>query len=210
MSEYAIMSLAPWFGGKRTLAPEIVAALGPHNIFWDIFCGSMAILLCKPPCRTEVVNDLHGDLINLARCIRDSGLGPELYRRLRRTLFAETLFRESLGLIRGESVDVSRAPDVDRAYHYFIVSWQGMNGTAGTSNMNTGFARRFSSLGGDPAVRWTSAVRSIPAWRRRIERVQILRSDGIELCEKIEDRPGVAIYCDPPYLKKGAKYLHDF
>ena len=40
--------------------------------------------------------------------------------------------------------------------------------------------------------------------------VAILRSCGIDLCEKIEDRAGTVIYADPPYLVKGAKYLHDF
>lgn len=34
--------------------------------------------------------------------------------------------------------------------------------------------------------------------------------DGIELIERIEDKAGTAIYCDPPYLVKGSKYLHDF
>lgn len=29
-----IRSLAPWFGGKRTLAPRIVAELGTHTQYW--------------------------------------------------------------------------------------------------------------------------------------------------------------------------------
>jgi DNA adenine methylase len=91
-----------------------------------------------------------------------------------------------------------------------VASWIGLSGVAGTSARNTNFARRFSSLGGDPATRFAGAVRSIPQWRRRLERVQVLRSDGIGLCEKVEDREGVVIYADPPYLVKGAKYLHDF
>lgn len=40
--------------------------------------------------------------------------------------------------------------------------------------------------------------------------VTILNRDGFDLLERIEDAPGTAIYCDPPYLVKGAKYLHDF
>ena len=31
-----------------------------------------------------------------------------------------------------------------------------------------------------------------------------------ELLERIDDRKGTAIYIDPPYIKKGAKYIHDF
>ena len=37
-----IKALAPWFGGKRTLAPRIVAELGPHRAYWEPFCGSLA------------------------------------------------------------------------------------------------------------------------------------------------------------------------
>jgi DNA adenine methylase len=40
--------------------------------------------------------------------------------------------------------------------------------------------------------------------------VVILSGCGIELCEKVKDRAGTVIYADPPYLEKGASYLHDF
>lgn len=207
------------FGAKRTIAPAILEEVGPHRAWWEPFCGSMAMLLAKPPSRTEVVNDLHGDLINLARVVRDPVLGPKLYRILRRTLFAQELFRDSLAVVRGEpspAVPAEDGPeavaalDVARAAHYFTVSWMGMNGVAGTSSLNSNYAVRYSSLGGDPAVRWRSAIRSIPGWRRRMERVTVLSMDAFTLLSKAEDDDGVVIYCDPPYLKKGAKYLHDF
>ena len=38
----------------------------------------------------------------------------------------------------------------------------------------------------------------------------ILQANVFELLERIEDSPGVVIYCDPPYVTKGAKYVHDF
>jgi DNA adenine methylase len=211
MTDAQINGLAPWFGAKRTIASPIVEEIGEHNSYWEPFCGSMAVLLSKRPTRTEVVNDFHRDLVNLARCIQHPKLGPVLYRRLRRVLSSQDLFAAALADVRGESPPAdAEMPDVDRAFAYFIASWQGMNGVAGTNSFNTNFARRFSSLGGDPGARWQGAVNSIPAWRKRLARVQILRSDGIELCEKIEDREGTVIYCDPPYLVKGAKYLHDF
>lgn len=205
----AIGSLAPWFGAKRTIASSIVEVLGPHQVYWEPFCGSMAVLLAKPLSRCEVVNDLHADLVNLARVIKHPMLGPKFYRQLRRTMFAEALFRESHAVIKSAWA-AGEEPDMERAAHYFTVSWQGMNGVAGVASTSTNFAKRFSSLGGDPGVRWQGAVKSIPAWRKRLERVQVLSSDGIELLGNIEDRDGTVIYCDPPYLKKGAKYLHDF
>lgn len=208
MNDMPVTAISPWFGSKRNLALAIVAELGPHRAYWEPFCGSMAVLLAKPAAAMETVNDLHGDLVNLARVNRDSRTGPKLYRRLRRTLLSRELFEESAAVIR--SATSAATVDLDRAYHWFVVSWFGRNGVAGTANYNAGFCVRYTANGGHAAKRFASAVESIPAWRRRMRSVTILSDDGLELIERIEDSPGTAIYCDPPYLVKGARYVHDF
>jgi DNA adenine methylase len=207
-----IKAIAPWFGGKRNLAPLIVAELGKHRVYWEPFCGSMAVLLAKPTCVMETVNDLHGDIINLALVIQNPHQGPALYRRLRRTLMHEELFAQADELQREvERVTEEEYEPVARAYIYFVVSWLGRNGTAGQSAVKKGtYCVRYTANGGHAAKRWRSAISSIPAWRRRMANVTILNRDGVELLERIDDAPGTAIYCDPPYLVKGAKYLHDF
>lgn len=208
-----VTALAPWFGGKRNLASRIVAELGSHRAYWEPFCGSMAVLMAKPPCVLETVNDLHEDLINLARVICDPCDGPRLYRVLRRTLMHEDIFAEADAFCReqeaaGVELDTDR---VMRAYRYFVMSWLGRNGTAGTPASHKGtYCVRFTVNGGHAARRWVSAIASIPAWRRRMSSVTILNRDGFNLLERIEDAPGTAIYVDPPYLVKSAKYLHDF
>ena len=206
-----IKALAPWFGGKRNLAPLIVELLGPHQVYWEPFCGSMAVLMVKPPCVMETVNDLHADLINLAHVIQDVRLGPQLYRRLRRTLMSEQLFCEAAERYKRRGYQATnKSPDIDRAYDYFLCAWLGRNGVAGTQSYNQGFCVRYTANGGHAAKRWKSAVSSIPAWRRRLANVTILQRDAFGLLEKIEDRKGTVIYIDPPYLVKGAKYIHDF
>jgi DNA adenine methylase len=212
--EMKMGALAPWFGSKRTLAPRIIAELGEHRAYWELFAGSMAVTLAKPPASMETVNDLHGDLINLSRVVQDQALGPVLYRRLRRALNSQDQFVECRASVLVEPAPASTTEltfgHVRRAFDYFVCSWQGMNGVAGTASYNMGFARRFTKNGGHAAKRFAGAVDSIPAWRRRLRAVSILSCDGIELAEKIEDSSGVVIYADPPYLVKGAKYLHDF
>lgn len=200
----AITALAPWFGSKRTLAPRIVAALGPHAAYWEPFCGSMAVLLAKPRATMETVNDLHGDLINLARVIRDPFDGPRLYRRLRRTLCVDDLIEQAKMELKTET------DPFERAFWYFIDSWLGRNGCAGTQSSNNGFCIRFTAGGGSPSVRLESAVASIPAWRRRLRRVVIVRKDAMWLLSRIADAERTVIYCDPPYLVKGCNYVHDF
>jgi len=210
-TEMKIKALAPWFGGKRNLAARIVELLGKHRVYWEPFCGSMAVLMAKPSCVMETVNDLHADLINLAKVIRDIKLGPQLYRRLRRTLMHEQLFKEAAQRYRDRGYhSAEMAPDLERAYDYFICAWLGRNGVAGTLSYNQGFCLRFTASGGHAAKRWQSVIASVPAWRRRLANVTILQRDAFELLEKIDDSPGTAIYIDPPYLKKGAKYIHDF
>jgi len=206
-----ITAIAPWFGSKRTLASRIVAELGEHRAYWEIFCGSMSVTLAKPPASMETVNDLHEDLINLARVVQSPTSGPILYRRLRRVLNSQAMFDESrASALQNAKVGCGTGDAMQRAFDYFVSSWQGMNGVAGTSSSNTGFARRFTKNGGHAAKRFSGVVDSIPAWRRRLRSVSILSCDGIELAEKIEDAEGVVIYADPPYLVKGEKYIHDF
>lgn len=207
----SLSALAPWYGAKRSMADTIVEAIGPHRCYWEPFCGSMAVLLAKEPASQETANDRHGDLVNLARVIRCEDSSPRLDWRLRRTLPAEALFRESLAALRaGPAPDVNGPPSIDRAYHFFLCSWLGVNGVAGTKRVASSFARRFNSGGGAAGGRFAAAVDSLPAWHDRLRRVEIYSGCGLELCERIEDRAGTAVYADPPYLVKGDKYLHDF
>jgi DNA adenine methylase len=201
--EMKIGALAPWFGAKRTLAPAICEELGPHRAYWEPFCGSMAVLLAKPVSSMETVNDLHGDLINLARVVADPLEGPRLYRRLRRLIVSP--------VVQEAATDALGNGDPgERAFNYFAHAWLSRNGVAGTFKNNANFCRRYTSRGGSPAKRFASCVESIPQWRRRLRNVQILNDDGIDMVGKIEDDDGSVVYADPPYLKKGAKYAHDF
>jgi len=200
-----ITAIAPWFGSKRTMAPRIVKELGKHSAYFEPFCGSMAVLLEKDPSSHETVNDLHGDLINLARVIASPGDAAVLHGRLERVLFDEERRGDSLARLR----EVTGA--VDRAFHYFIISWFGRNGFSGTKGSEkSSFAVRWTPNGGHGGQRFASAVDSIPAWHQRLRRATILHRDGFEVLEKIDDNPKTAIYVDPPYLVKNATYEHDF
>ena len=213
-----IKAIVPWMGTKRGMAPLIAAQLGPHRAYWEPFAGSMAVLLAKPVVSQETANDLHGDLILLALVLQHDRWGPWLYRQLRRTLPSEEMHHVSRAQVQDPPVwsplriDPFRLEEKDarRAFWFFINSWLGRNGVIGTKENNNHFCVRFTTNGGIQGTRFASAVDSIPAWRRRLREVTILRRDGFELLERIEDQPGTAIYCDPPYLEKGATYIHDF
>lgn len=200
----SITALVPWFGSKRNLAPTIVHELGPHSAYWEPFCGSMAVLLAKPESCHETVNDLHGDLVNLARVIQHPAHGAALYRRLRRTLYTEGQWRESKMLLP------SLTDPLERAYHYFVTSWLGRNGLSGTASRNkAGFSVRWTPHEGTGGQRFASVVASIPAWRRRLRRVTIIQRDAFEVLAQIKDATNTVVYVDPPYVEKTTAYLHD-
>jgi len=230
-----ITAIAPWFGSKRTMAPRIARECcradgrAPKS-FWELCCGSMAVSLAMPRCSHHHVVDKHPDLMNLARVIQDPHQGPRFYRQLRRILSHERLFREAKAAIEGDDLRAAlelgnlfsngneqlRAIDpFERAILYFIVSWQGRNGVAGTERVNYQQALRWTSGGGHGGIRFSGAVESIPQWRRRMRSITLLERDVFDVLHRIEDQDGTSIYIDPPYLRGGARsgsctYLHEF
>ena len=205
-----IKAILPYFGGKRNLASRIVEVIGAHKVYWEPFCGSMAVLMAKPPVEMETVNDLFGDITNLARVIQDREICFDFYELLSRTLYCEQLWREAKEewMRRGQWRDGTA--DMQRAYYFFVVSWMGINGVSGTERCNYHFAMRWCRGGGQGARRWESVVQSIPAWHRRLANVVIINRDGFEILENIKDDSDTAVYIDPPYFDKSDKYLHDF
>jgi DNA adenine methylase len=206
-----IGALAPWFGGKRRLAPRIVEALGPHRTYWEPFCGSAAVVFAKEPSAMETINDLHGHLVNVARVVQSDDLAPMLFDRMLRTVFSDSLFASAVERLRERGSEWSSAgPDLDAAYDYLVACWSGRNGVSGTRQSSATFCLRYTGRGGAPAKRFASVAESIPAWWHRLRNVAVLRRDAFELIPRIADDPDTAIYVDPPYIAKGASYVHDF
>lgn len=214
-----IGALAPWFGGKRILGDAIAVELGKHTQFFEPFCGAMSVLFAKEPSQKETVNDLHGDLTNLARTLQRIDDAEELYDRLQRVIVSEMLLREA-----GEYLEDGNARDRDEvewSYWYFLASWMQRNGCAGTDREAYQIATRWTKSGGSPTVRFQNAVLSIPAFHRRLQNVVVLKRDAFRIMGRFEDCAGTAVYCDPPYAADSrtgwsnnagehSRYRHEF
>lgn len=205
-----ITAMAPWFGGKRTMAPVIVRELGLHRCFWEPAVGGCSILPSKPKCSHETVNDLHGDMTNLLRVVQDDELGPALFERLLRTTCSDAILADCDAVIRG--ADYDGPPSAERAFAFYAVCWMGRNGEMGLKKNERGrqVAVRWSGNGGSPGMRFKHAVESLPAWWDRLRGVTVVRRDLFEVLGDIRDEDGTAVYLDPPYLKKSDQYLYDF
>ena len=208
-----LTAIAPWFGGKRTMAPLIVEQLGKHRSYYEPFCGSCAVLFAKSHASIEIVNDLHGDLVNLARTLASDDW-RELYERVDRMLICQKWIDD---LRERFSTDFDgTVNDVQRAAEYTALSWMTRNGVAGTARTNYQLCLRWTPNGGGPGIRWRSAVDSVPYWHDRLKGVVITRMDAFEIIPKIDDAAGTALYVDPPYLRStrgdggGSVYQYDF
>lgn len=222
-----VTAIAPWLGSKRTMAPVIIAQLGTHAAYHEPFCGGLSILLAKPACQQETVNDLHGDLTNLARVLRHRQCAEHLYDRLARTLFCEAILEEARAWLRSAGEvppdredacsPLSTDHAIERAYWWFIQAWAGRNGVAGSLRDSWQICVRWTPSGGSASTRWVNAIDSIPAWHERLRNVVILRHDAFGIIEKIpRDNPRIAMYLDPPYTMhtrsgdNNGGYRHDF
>jgi DNA adenine methylase len=173
------------------------------------------VLLAKTPSPHETVNDLHGDLVNLARVLQHETAAPALYGHLQRALVSEDLLKQARKYLErpiklSEEIHSSQ---MERAYWYFLASWMGRNGVSGMDRIEYQLAVRWTAGGGTPTKRWLSAIESIPAWHRRLQNVVILNRDALTFIDRFEDKPHTAIYVDPPYVRgsrEHGNYKHDF
>lgn len=211
-----IAAIAPWFGGKRTIAPDIAAQLGPHQSYVEPFCGSMAVLFAKERSAIENINDLHGDLTNLAMVLasdRFSDLADKAARMLYSTELYQAVKTEHYSLPPTEPPNGPSAVEdlhVSAASRFLFLGWVGRNGVAGTERVNYQPALRWTNKGGAGGVRWRAVLESIPEWHDRLVGVIILRMNAFELIGKIEDEAGTVFYVDPPYFDIGVRYEHHF
>lgn len=73
---------------KNQLAPWIVSQFPAHEVFVDVFGGSAAITLAKPPSTVEIYNDADESLVNFFRVVRDPATFERLQLRLSLTPYS--------------------------------------------------------------------------------------------------------------------------
>ena len=105
--------LAPWFGGKKILAKRIIERIEsiPHRCYAEPFVGMGGVILrraSRP--KSEIINDLNGDIVNLFRVVREHP--AELSRQFRWVLSSRQEFA------RWVAVDPDTLTDVQRAARF--------------------------------------------------------------------------------------------
>jgi len=189
-----------YFGGKMTLAGQIVAMLPEHGHYVEPFAGSLSVLLAKQPADLETVNDFDGDLVTFWRVLRERP--QELAELALLTPHARTEFLAAR--------DLDGAPDdMERARRVWVLLTQGRTGslrsTGWRSQRNpTG---RFMSI---PEELRGLIDRMLPA-AERLSGVTIECRDALDVIADYGKHGEVLIYADPPYLgeTRSVGYRHE-
>lgn len=208
VEDMKVTALVPWYGSNRMLAKHVGELLAGCRWVGVPFAGGMSELahITAP---TMVVNDLHRHVINLAKVVAHPPSCHTLVQRLENAAFHP----DELEAAQDYCVmfPPNGTTDVNAAISYFITQWMGRSGNAGTEKEFTGgLPVRWNANGGDSNTRYRSAVQSLAAWGRIMQRCNFTTLDFGEFLGKCKDEQGHGIYCDPPFPAGGELYRHKF
>lgn len=211
VEELKTTAVASWFGSNRMLGKHVGEELSGCTLVAVPFAGGMSEL-AHVDARTLLVNDRHAHVVNLGSVTADAKLGPKLYRQLRRTMFDPRILRPAQERCKArDGVEWDGRPDFNWAVDYFVCCWMARNGESGKKReFEAGYSLRYTDTGGDSAVRFRSATRSLIVWRRILQRATFTAADAFEFLAKCKDRKGYGVYSDAPWPEDGDDYRHTF
>jgi len=183
------MKLSPikYPGGKSYQARQIRLWMPKHIHYVEPFFGGGSVLFSGDgEGVSELINDINGDVVNFFRVLRDDG--QELKDKLSLTPFARDEFSSAF--------NSSSFDPVERARSFFIQCRQSRTGMG--KDFVTPVRSRTRGGMSDPVSAWLGSIDGLDWFVRRLKRVLIENMDACDLIQR-EDRPGVHIYCDPPY-----------
>lgn len=187
----------PYYGGKARLAKRFVELMPEHRYYLEPYSGSAAVLLAKPPCEREVLNDLDGRLVNFWMMLRDHP--KELIGLLKDTPYSEDEVRRAY--------EMSMDP-LEDARRYFVTCTQTYNG-GGTSQSSWSLSL---TEGGWAPQSFQRTVDRLLDVSQRLKDVAVSNRDALKIIASF-DREGAVIYADPPYVLSsrggGEAYRHE-
>ena len=182
-----------WYGGKFSHLDFILPHL-PEDArhFCDVFGGSAAVLINRPPAEIETYNDIDSELVNFFETLRNQG--GKLIKAISLTPFSR---EELIQACRAEP-HLSR---LERARRFYVRARQTRTGLAQTSSQGRWAHCLLTSRAGMAGAvsRWLGAIDGLPEIVQRLQRVQIENAPALEVMKRY-DSPDTLFYLDPPYV----------
>ena len=177
----------PYFGGKQTIAEQIIAAMPPHRHYVEPYCGSLAVLMAKPPVAHETVNDLDGEIVNFWQVLREQP--AEFQRVCALTPHSRQEF---------EASREATGDPLERARRLWVQLTQGRAAVRQRTGWRY-FESPSSSSMGMPGYLRGYVGRMAPA-AERLARVSIECRPALDVIARYGRHEDVLLYVDPPYL----------
>lgn len=190
-----------YFGGKTRLARQIAALLPACEHYVEVYAGSLAVLLAKPPTRLETASDIDGDLMCFWTVLREH---PDALARVcALTPHARAEHVASYAL--GDGLD-----DLERARRVWVQLTQFRMGV----RTRTGWRTYIDPAGTKTAMPGylDGYVGRMAAAAQRLHNVSLESRPALKLTEDYGRCPEVLIYADPPYpgsTRKSGRYKHE-
>ena len=177
------LPIVPWIGGKRRLAKHILPLFPAHTCYVEPFCGAAALYFLKTPSKTEVINDINGELVNLYLVVKHHL--EEFVRQFKWALVSRQIYKWL------QDTPEETLTDIQRAARFYYLQKQAFGGKVAdhTFGTSTTSAPRFNLL---------RIEEELSMAHLRLSRTLIEHLDWHQCIERY-DRPHTLFYCDPPY-----------
>jgi len=196
MDDLSRLSFFSYFGGKQRLVKTILPLLPKHILYVEVFGGSAAVLLNKPPSPVEVYNDIDRLLVNLFMVVRDHP--REFARRVQSLPYSRLLYERWQRQLKNGRLTGKQLEQAVRYYYMLRSSF--------FSHVEKGW--RFATKT-DEASRLYNSIGEVETIARRLQHVYLDHLD-FRRCIRNWDRPDTFFFLDPPYFgtvpyRKGIK-----
>lgn len=190
----------PYFGGKQSVAADIVDLLPAHRHYVEPYAGSLSVLLAKVPAKFETVNDLHGELMTFWKVLRTNPI--ELARVCALTPHSRAEYAVAAELDTGDELETAR--------RVWVRLTQSRSGVL----RKTGWRHYIDPAGSSAAMPdyLDGYVGRFAAAALRLHAVSLECRPALELIDSYGRSPEVCLYVDPPYLgstRNGTNYAHE-
>ncbi len=173
-----------WVGGKSRLRAEILKRFPSHTCYVEVFCGAGWVLFGKDPAtsKSEVLNDLDGELINFYRVLKHRP--AEFAEQFHLELVRRQLFNEYRRFEEGKT-------ELERAMRFYYVLRLCFGGRREERSFGTSATK-------PPGLPLSRIYFQAQQFSSRLERV-VIENLPWQKCLSVYDRPHTFFYLDPPY-----------
>lgn len=170
-------------GGKRRLADKLLPLFPAHDCYVEVFCGGAALYFLRQyPAKTEVINDINGELVNLYRVVQHHM--EEFVRQFKWAISSRQIFKWQ------QMTQPETLTDIQRAARFYFLQQHAFGGKVDGQTFGT-------ATTGSP-INLCRIEENLSAAHLRLAGTYVENLAWRE-CARRYDRAHTFLYMDPPY-----------